>query len=67
MADSNAHASQNLPILLAGGAAGIGGRHIKYPDDTPLANLQMSLLDKLGVPAESLGHATGKLPIDPLA
>ena len=66
MADSNAHASQNLPILLAGGGAGTGGHHIRYPEDTPLANLHVSLLDKLGVPVDSLGHATGKLPLDPL-
>lgn len=66
MGDSNSHASENLPILLAGGAAGTGGRHIKYPEDTPLANLHLSLLDRMGVPVESLGHATGKLPLDPL-
>ncbi|MCY4661933.1 MAG: DUF1552 domain-containing protein [Acidobacteria bacterium] len=67
MADSNAHASQNLPILLAGGGAGTGGRHVRYSADTPLANLHLSLLDKLGVPVESLGHANGRLPLDPLA
>ena len=67
MADSNAHASQDLPILLAGGGAGTGGRHVRYPAHTPLANLHLSLLDKLGVPAESLGHANGRLPLDPLA
>ena len=66
MADSNAHGSQNLPIVLAGGAAGAGGRHVRYPDDTPMANLHMSLLDRMGVPIESLGHATGRLPVDPL-
>ena len=67
MADSNTHGSQNLPILLAGRGAGTGGRHIKYSPDTPLANLHVTLLDKLGVPVESLGHATGKLRLDPLA
>ena len=67
MADSNAHASENLPILLAGGGAGTGGRHVRYSPDTPLANLHPSLLDKLGVPVESLGHANGRLPLDPLA
>ena len=63
MADSNSHGSQDLPILLAGGAAGRGGRHIRYPAETPLANLHLSLLDKMGVPVESLGHATGRLPL----
>ena len=67
MADSNAHASQNLPILLAGGGAGTGGRHVRYSADTPLANLHLSLLDRLGVPVEALGHANGRLPLDPLA
>ncbi len=64
MGDSNAHASQNLPILLAGGGAGTGGKHIRYPEDTPLANLHLSLLDKMGVPVETLGHSTGRLPLD---
>ena len=64
MADSNAHYSGDLPILLAGGAAGTGGRHVRYAADTPLANLHMSLLDKMGVPIESLGHATGRLPLE---
>ena len=66
MADSNSHASRDLPILLAGGGAGSGGRHIRYHEDTPLANLHLSLLDKMGIPIESLGHATGQLPVDPL-
>ena len=64
MADSNAHASDNLPVLLAGGGAGAGGRHVRHPADTPLANLHLTLLDRLGVPVESLGHATGPLPLE---
>ena len=67
MGDSNSHASTNLPILLAGGAAGRGGRHVRYPEDTPLANLHLSLLDKMGVPIEKLGHSTGRLPLEPLS
>jgi hypothetical protein len=67
MADSNAHASQNLPIVLVGGSSSSGGRHIKYPDGTPLANLHLSLLDKMGVPLERLGHSTGRLPLEPLS
>ena len=42
---------------------GPGGRHVRYPAETPLANLHLTLLDRLGVPAESLGHATGPLPL----
>ncbi len=67
MADSNAHYSGNLPILLAGGAAGTGGRHVQYDTDTPLANLHLSLLDKMGVPIESLGDSSGRLPLEPLS
>ncbi len=67
MSDSNAHGSYNLPILLAGGAAGTGGRHVNYPEDTPLANLHLSLLDKMGVPIEALGDATGPLALEPLS
>ena len=53
MGDSNAHDPRNMPILLAGGGAGQlkGGRHIRYPKETPLANLHLTLLDKLGVHA----------------
>ena len=66
MADSNAHASENLPVLLLGGGAGSGDRHIRYPGDTPFANLHLSLLDRMGIPIESLGNSTGPLPSDPL-
>jgi len=68
MADSNLHAPSGLPILLAGGGAGTlsGGRHIKYPMDTPVANLHLALLDKLGVPAvPPMGDSTG--PIEHLS
>ena len=66
MSDSNAHSPYNLPIVLLGGAAGqlAGGRHVAYPerDRTPLANLHVSLLDKLGAPVERIGDSTGPLP-----
>ena len=67
MSESNSHRPQNLPILLVGGGAGTRGRHIKYAEGTPLANLHLSLLDQMGVPVETLGHSTGRLPIDPLS
>ena len=52
----NIHDHTNLPILVAGGAAGgmKGGRHIKYAKPTPLANLHLTLLDKVGVRLDSL-------------
>jgi hypothetical protein len=66
MADSNSHYSRDLPILLAGGAAGsagMGGRHSQYPENTPLSNLHLTLLDKMGAGVESLGDSTGRLPV----
>ena len=58
------HSQHDLPILVAGGAAGrvAGGRYIAYPGDTtPLTNLYLTMLDKVGVPTEKLGDSTGKL------
>jgi Protein of unknown function (DUF1552) len=64
ISDSNDHLHTNLPILVVGGAAGQikGGRHLRFADDTPLANLHLTLLDKLAVPMDSLGDSTGELP-----
>ena len=63
MSNSNLHNIQNLPILLAGGGGGQlpRGRHIRYPEKTPLANLYMALLGKLNVPVEQFGDSTGTL------
>ncbi|PWU05523.1 MAG: hypothetical protein C5B51_14250 [Terriglobia bacterium] len=63
MSDSNAHDPKNLPILLAGGGAGQikSGRHLRFAKDTPLANLHLTLLDKLGVHVEKLGDSAGEL------
>jgi hypothetical protein len=63
ISDSNTHFHDDLPIALVGGkAAGIeGGRYIRYADDTPLANMHITILEKLGVPMEKLGDSTGKV------
>jgi hypothetical protein len=58
------HSQRDLPIILAGGAAGriAGGRYVRFPGDTtPLTNLYLTMLDKVGVPTEKLGDSTGKL------
>ena len=58
------HSQHDLPIILAGGAAGriAGGRHVAYPGDlTPLTNLYLTMLDKVGVPTDKLGDSTGRL------
>ena len=63
ISDGNIHFHMDLPTLVVGGGAGTlkGGRHIHYKNDTPLANLNLALLDKLGVPTDSFGDSTGKL------
>jgi hypothetical protein len=62
--DGNRHNHDNLPILLAGGGCGTlrSGRHLRYPDETPLNNLWISLLNRLDVQVASLGDSTGALP-----
>jgi hypothetical protein len=61
ISDSNQHLHTDLPILVAGGGAGQirGGRHVKVQTDTPLANLQLTLLHQTGVTLPSLGDSTG--------
>ena len=63
MSNSNVHNHGPLPVLVAGGAAGKlkGGRHIKYPENTPMSNLLMSIMDKAGIPQEKVGDSTGML------
>ena len=63
MSNSNAHDHFPLPNLVVGGAAGQmkGGRHLKYADHTPMTNLLVTMLDKVGVKQESLGDSTGTL------
>jgi len=62
ISDGNQHSHLNLPLVLLGGAAQFkGGRHIQYPKDTPLANLHVSVLDKLGVRVDGFGDSTGQL------
>ena len=62
MSNSNAHDHFPLPNLVVGGAGRMqGGRHLRYPDHTPMTNLLVSMLGKVGVRQESLGDSTGAL------
>jgi hypothetical protein len=63
MSNSNAHDHYPLPNLVIGGAVGRmqGGRHLKYADRTPMTNLLVTMLDKVGVKQESLGDSSGLL------
>jgi hypothetical protein len=63
MGNPDVHDHTNLPILVAGGGAGRlkGGRHIRYAQATPLANLHLTLLDKVGVKLDSFADSKGKI------
>ena len=63
MGNPNVHDHMNLPILVAGGGAGAvkGGRHIKYAEQTPLANLHLTLLEKAGVRMDAFADSKGKV------
>lgn len=63
MGDPDAHDHSNLPILVAGGAAGNmqGGRHIRFDQPTPLSNLHLTLLRKAGVPLDQFADSTGEV------
>jgi hypothetical protein len=61
--DGNIHDHHDLPLVLAGGKSVniTGGRHIQYKPETPMTNLLLTMLDKVGVPAETLGDSTGRV------
>ncbi len=63
ISDGNAHSHDDLPILLAGRANGTikTGRHVRYPKETPLTNLYVSMLDRMGVEVPGFGDSTGEL------
>ena len=63
MGNPSLHDHVNLPILVAGGAAtGMkGGQHIRYHEGTPLANLHLTLLDRVGVRLDTFGDSDSKV------
>jgi hypothetical protein len=65
LSDGNRHDPSNLPIILAGKAGGRikPGRHIASPKKTPLCNLYVSMLDKMGTPVDAFGDSTEALEI----
>jgi hypothetical protein len=62
LADGNRHTHEDLPVVIVGNGHGLRlGTHVVYPKDTPMTNLYLTLLDKVGVRTESLGDSTGAL------
>jgi hypothetical protein len=61
--DGNRHNHDDLPILLAGRGSGTirAGRHIRYARNTPLNNLWLAMLERIGTPMDQLGDSTGRL------
>jgi Protein of unknown function (DUF1552) len=68
ISDADQHSHIDLPLVLVGGAGGLkGGRVLRHPVDTPMNNLLVAMLDRVGVPPEKFGDATGELPLEPLS
>jgi hypothetical protein len=69
ISNSTRHSGDNLPLLVMGGGAGTlkGGRHLTYSDKPTMANLLVTLMDKMDVPVDRIGGSTGKLPLDTLS
>ena len=65
ISDGNQHLHDNLPIVLAGGGMGSikGGRHLRYPNFTPMTNLFLTMLEKFDMPVENVGDSSGKLDL----
>jgi hypothetical protein len=62
LSDGNRHTHEDLPVLLAGRGGGFRlGRHVVYPKNTPMTNLYLTLLDRIGVQEEKIGDSTGRI------
>ncbi len=68
ISDANEHSHIDLPLVMVGGAGGInGGRVLRHSKDTPMNNLLMAMLERVGVNTDPFGDANGVLPIEPLS
>jgi hypothetical protein len=68
LSNGNEHSHLDLPLLLAGGSDLLrGGRHLQCPLHTPMANLLVSMLDRVGVPVDTLGDSTGRLELETIS
>jgi hypothetical protein len=68
ISNSTHHSGVGLPLMLVGGGAGRlpSGRHLSYTDEPSMANLLVTLMDKMDVPVDRIGGSTGALPVDAL-
>jgi hypothetical protein len=64
LSNPNLHAHMDLPLAVVGGPAGSGGRHTTVASNTPMANLLLTLLDRVDVPVDSLGDSTGRVDLE---
>ena len=60
MSDGNSHSPFNLPVLLVGANLG-SGQHVRVPEETPIGNLHVTILEKLGARIERFGNSTGRI------
>ena len=69
ISNSTRHSGDNLPLLVVGGGSGTikGGQHLAYANKPTMANLLVTLMDKMGAPVEKIGGSTGKLPLETLS
>jgi hypothetical protein len=69
LSNSDQHSHIDLPLVLIGGGAGRlqGGRHLRFQKDTPMNNLHLTILDKVGVDVGKFGDSTGTIPLEPLS
>jgi hypothetical protein len=69
LSNSDQHSHLDLPLVLVGGGAGRlkGARHLRFPKDTPMNNLHLAMLEKVGVNLEKLGDSSGSIELEPLA
>jgi hypothetical protein len=65
MSDGNQHNHTDLPVIVAGGASGRlkGGRHLRHPKNTPMANLLVAMLDTLEIPTDKFGDSNGEVSL----
>ncbi len=65
MSDGNQHNHTDLPVVLAGGGSGRlkGGRHLRHPKNTPMANLLVAMLDTMGIPTDKFGDSNGEVSL----